>query len=181
MLKGKRIFLRPFTNEDLPLVEWLGTHKLYHETAGFAEIHNDRMAQQVLAAYMRRANNYVICDLETDDALGFVELNERGVDQRSHLDQTREVGFVLKEEFWGNGYMTEALNLLFNYAFVQLKISVIWAGHYENNRHSERLLRKLGFEFKYEVQLPFAFIEQKTQKYYLLTASNWQRFRDISY
>ena len=180
MLKGKRIWLRPFTDEDLPLIAWLGAHPLYHETAGFANISSPQMAHEVLSAYERRPENWVILHPETKKAIGFIELNERGVDERSHLDQTREIGFVLREEFWGQGYMSEALALVLDYAFTELKVSEIWAGHYENNTRSEHLLRKFGFEYKYQVEIPFAFIEQTTQKYYLLTATNWQRFRDKS-
>lgn len=181
MLESQRIYLRPFADGDLSLIQKLGSDELYRKTAGFATIHNLDEAQKILKIYQQHPNDYVICLKATDQPIGFVELSERGVDERSHLADTRELGFILLQEFWRQGYMTEALTLALDYAFTELKVSEVWAGHYENNHASANLLQKMGFEFKYDLQMPLPFIEQEDEKYYLLTPSKWQRFRDKSH
>lgn len=181
MLEGKRIYLRPFIEDDLAFIQRLGTNELYKETAGFATIHNVEEATKILHIYQQHPNDYVICLKDSNQQIGFVELSERGVDERSNLVNTRELGFILQQEYWSQGYMTEALILVIDEAFTKLKFSEIWAGHYENNHRSAQFLQKMGFEFKYDVQLPFPFIEQENEKYYLLTPSNWQRFREKSH
>ncbi|WP_164506931.1 GNAT family N-acetyltransferase [Lapidilactobacillus bayanensis] len=178
MLENQRIYLRPFTDADLNFILQLGSDDLYRQTAGFAAVHNLDEAHKILRIYQQHPNDYVICLQETHQQIGFVELNERGIDERSQLADTREVGFILLKEFWNQGYMTEALKLVFDYAFIEMKISEIWAGHYENNQRSAHFLQKMGFDYKYDVQMPFPFIEQANEKYYLLTLSKWQRFRD---
>ncbi len=177
-LENQTIYLRTFKDADVDFILKLGSDDLYRQTAGFAAIHTAEEAQKILQIYQKYPNDYVICLKATDQPIGFIELNERGIDERSHLADTREVGFILLKEFWGQGYMTMALMLVFDHAFDEMKISEIWAGHYENNRRSAHFLQKMGFEFKYDVQMPFPFIEQANEKYYLLTPSRWQRFRD---
>lgn len=177
-LKGSRICLRPFQAADIDLIEKLGTTPLYHQSAGFAIVRNATEVQQVLHIYQKRSESFVIVQQATGAAIGLVELNQRGVDPASGLDRTRELGFILLQEYWGQGYMTEALQVLLGWAFPQLALTEVWAGHYENNQRSARLLQKIGFEFRYEVTLPFKFIEQTQEKYYLLTPTRWQRLRE---
>ncbi|WP_261807373.1 GNAT family N-acetyltransferase [Lapidilactobacillus luobeiensis] len=177
-LSGSRIYLRPFQNTDGPLVNKLGTTPLYHQTAGFAIVRNAGECQQVLTIFQQRPDSFVIVRRADEQPVGLVELNLRGVDPASGLDRTRELGFVLLQEYWGQGLMTEALQVLLDWAFPHLNLTEVWAGHYENNERSARLLQKIGFEFRYDVALPFKFIEQTNEKYYLLTANSWQRLRE---
>lgn len=177
-LHDDRIRLRPFQSGDLPVMRLLGQSKLYHYDAGFAHIRSDAEARQVLQTYMKRPDNDVI-ERRSDHAfLGFVELNERGLDERSGLDRTRELGFLLQRPYWGYGYMTAALCLLLDDAFLRLNLTEVWAGHYENNHRSAHLLQKIGFQYKYDVSLPFPFLGQEVEKYYLLTPKAWYQFRE---
>lgn len=177
-LTSTRLILRRFDASDLALIETLGTTPLYHQTAGFATIQSPAAAEQVLHIYEKRPESYVIVSRATGQALGLVELSERGVDPASGLDRTRELGFLLLASAWGQGYMTEAITCLLDDAFPRLQLTEVWAGHYETNQRSAHLLQKIQFKFAYEVTLPFPFFEQTVEKYYLLTASDWQRFRN---
>jgi RimJ/RimL family protein N-acetyltransferase len=58
-----------------------------------------------------------------------------------------EVGFHLVKRCWGNGFGTEAALGALEYAWKKLQVSRVYAGHHPDNRASERILKKLGFEF----------------------------------
>lgn len=55
-----------------------------------------------------------------------------------------EVGFVLHPDFWGRGYVTEAVRVLMGAAFETLGLRRIWATCDARNIASVRVLEKLG-------------------------------------
>lgn len=57
-----------------------------------------------------------------------------------------ELGFALGREHWGNGYMSEALPALLDFAFGELKLHRIEADVDPRNASSIRLIEKLGFQ-----------------------------------
>ena len=59
--------------------------------------------------------------------------------------RSAEVGFWLGEEFWGRGIMTEALKAVSEYAFAKLDLCRIFAGVFETNPASMRVLEKAGY------------------------------------
>jgi [ribosomal protein S5]-alanine N-acetyltransferase len=58
-----------------------------------------------------------------------------------------EVGFHLAKRYWGQGFATEAAIGALDYAWQKLQLSKVYAGHHPDNRASERILKKLGFQF----------------------------------
>jgi [ribosomal protein S5]-alanine N-acetyltransferase len=62
---------------------------------------------------------------------------------------TAEIGYWLGENYWGKGITTEALKRMTNYAFETFPELVrLWAGVFEYNKSSMRVLEKAGFEFE---------------------------------
>jgi [ribosomal protein S5]-alanine N-acetyltransferase len=62
-----------------------------------------------------------------------------------------EVGFHLVKPCWGKGFGTEAALGALEYAWEKFHLSEVYAGHHPDNRASERILKKLRFEFIEEV------------------------------
>jgi ribosomal-protein-alanine N-acetyltransferase len=56
-----------------------------------------------------------------------------------------EAGYDLKEEFWGNGYMQEAMKEIIKFAETQMHINEICASVSVENQKSIRLVKNLGF------------------------------------
>jgi len=57
-----------------------------------------------------------------------------------------ELGFVLAREFWGQGYMTEALKGIIAWALKRKEIYRIWAVCDVDNLASARVMEKAGME-----------------------------------
>ncbi len=61
---------------------------------------------------------------------------------------TAELGYWLAEPFWNRGIMTEAVKLITDYAFENMKLNRIFAKPYDRNRASIRVLDKAGYQFE---------------------------------
>ena len=59
--------------------------------------------------------------------------------------RTAEMGYYIGEKYWGNGYMTEAVNLACNHVFENTDIIRIYAEPFAYNTASCRVLEKAGF------------------------------------
>ena len=56
-----------------------------------------------------------------------------------------EIGYWLGEPFWGKGYATEAAHRLVRFAFEEMDVERLLAGHFLDNPASGHVLEKAGF------------------------------------
>lgn len=90
-------------------------------------------------------------DIETNFALATEEQVIGGIGIRLCPDVHRvggEVGYWIGESFWGKGIATEALKAFTSFAFPQYGIERIWAGVFEKNPASARVLEKAGYRYE---------------------------------
>lgn len=66
--------------------------------------------------------------------------------QKDVYRKTAEIGYWIGEPFWGKGIATKAVALITEYGFNQLDLNRIYAGVFENNISSMKVLEKNGFE-----------------------------------
>lgn len=72
-----------------------------------------------------------------------------------HIDlgnNKSEVGYWLGKSFWNKGYVSEALQEVIKFGFVELKLNKIYASHFLHNPASGKVLEKNGFTFEAELQ-----------------------------
>jgi RimJ/RimL family protein N-acetyltransferase len=62
-------------------------------------------------------------------------------------EATPELGYWLGVEYWGQGYATEALHAVIDYAFADLAHEALQAGARVTNPASRRVLEKCGFQW----------------------------------
>lgn len=68
-----------------------------------------------------------------------------------HLDfkfKKAEVGYWLGKKYWGQGLAKEALLLILEYAFKDLKLNRVYAKVYSRNIPSQKLLEKYNFKLE---------------------------------
>ena len=61
-----------------------------------------------------------------------------------------EIGFHICSAHWGCGYASEAASAVIGYAFEQLGVAALYAGHNPANQVSRHLLHKLGFRYTHD-------------------------------
>ena len=62
-------------------------------------------------------------------------------------DEAPEVGYWIGAPYWGQGYATEALHAVIDYAFTDLGHAALQAGARVTNPASRRVLEKCGFQW----------------------------------
>ncbi len=62
--------------------------------------------------------------------------------------KSAEVGYWLSEKYWNQGIITEALQAITHYGFHTLELERIYAGVFEWNLKSARVLEKAGYKLE---------------------------------
>jgi len=57
-----------------------------------------------------------------------------------------ELGYWVGKKYWNRGYATEAVGLILQFGFKQLKLERIYAGTYDKNMPSQKVLQRCGFK-----------------------------------
>ncbi|HPF38540.1 MAG TPA: GNAT family N-acetyltransferase [Phycisphaerae bacterium] len=83
---------------------------------------------------------WAVVTADSDKPIGTCTLASIDTDHRR-----AEIGFMLRPEFWGRGYMTEAVAALLDFSFSTLRLHRIEADVDPRNDASLRLLERLGF------------------------------------
>ena len=84
-----------------------------------------------------------ICEKDTGALIGGIGVS--GI-HRGH--QSAMAGFWLGREYWGRGYMTEALGAVLSHCFNEMKLNRVWAGHFAGNPASGRVQQKCGLRYE---------------------------------
>ncbi|MBP2058040.1 RimJ/RimL family protein N-acetyltransferase [Lactobacillus colini] len=175
MLIGKRIYLRKIEIGDAPALFKWGKDPIYHKMAGYSGYSSLEKARQGAEIYSKRPYSYAIVLKENMQTIGLVELYERGTDVEAGLLFTKSIGFMLDKSYWHQGYMFEALTIILNYAFSDLRQNQIWAGTFSSNEASQNLLKKLGFRYVYTVDYDgVSELLNYKEKFFVLTPQDWR-------
>ncbi|MBS3174696.1 GNAT family N-acetyltransferase [Candidatus Woesearchaeota archaeon] len=84
--------------------------------------------------------NFVIdINREVVGSIGLIDIKK---------DHKAEIGYWLAEKYWGQGIMTEAVNLILNYGFKKLKLKRIYGKVFTFNKGSQKVLKKAGFSYE---------------------------------
>jgi ribosomal-protein-alanine N-acetyltransferase len=85
--------------------------------------------------------NWITRKKDTLDVVGYI-----GYWRMRKKDARAEIGYALKPEYWGNGYMQEALTKVIEFGFTEFCLHSIEANVNPANLNSIKLLEKFGFK-----------------------------------
>lgn len=142
VLETKRLALRAPQLEDAKTVAMLANDRRIAENTARIP-HPYRLSD---------AENFIAGTNKADsDALFLVTLRDGTVIGACGLtqpnDEASELGYWLGVSYWGQGYATEALHALVDYAFADLGHDALQAGARVTNPASRRVLEKCGFQW----------------------------------
>lgn len=144
-LSGKRLKLVPFDQSDRDLFVEISMcpimmmHVNNPSTCEEAE----KLFQTKLQAWSLESGNWLSLSIST--LLNNEKLGSIGLRIINHELKIAEVGFMIKQNAQGKGFAGEALELLINYAYSDLKLNKLTAICAVSNAASIKLLEKLGF------------------------------------
>ncbi|BBX35839.1 putative acetyltransferase [Mycolicibacterium mageritense DSM 44476 = CIP 104973] len=101
------------------------------------------------AALLAAPGHFVVADKHTDEMLGTVLLDRRGLDVPGHVEAAGnelELTYVFRHSAWGHGYATEAARALLVAAAAELPEQPVLVITQSANGPSLNLAHRLGFE-----------------------------------
>lgn len=113
--------------------------------AGCSPAENLQAAADAFARDLRNDDCYAIVLRATGEVIGRIKYQ---TDLRRFHVNSISVGYELRRDQWGQGYMTEALGAMVSNAFEKKKVDVVAVSHYAENLRSQRVIEKCGFRLE---------------------------------
>lgn len=145
ILRSERIMLRIAERDDLPLaVEWLNDAEVadpLDNRAPMSRVAEEAWFEQLQKDIGRTRWHFMICLREDGRAIGFC-----GFDGFDTLNGNAELGVGIGDRTcWDKGYGTEAVELLLDFGFGELRLHRIWLHVFGFNHRAIRVYQKVGF------------------------------------
>ena len=145
MLAGRTVHLRPGERDDVPLfVRWFSDerttrHLKLRSPIGLAM--EERWFETMLVGHGRDRWFFVICRRVDGRPVGTIGLHD--VD---HINGGTGLGVTIGDPAdTGRGYGSEAIAILVDFAFGDLRLERVWLDVYDDNVDARRLYERLGF------------------------------------
>ena len=147
-LETERLILRPFEDGDAPALMPIMndpevTHNLLTSPTFSEEDIAETIRKRKAAIEAKERYSLAVVLKETGRLMGACSLIEVSWE---HMHA--ELVYSLGKEFWGKGYMTEAVRRMIQFGFEELGLERISVGCFARNKASARIIEKLGFEFE---------------------------------
>lgn len=149
-IKSKRLFLRNIQESDCEEILFLRSDPSVNK---YIERPENRKTKNKVDAikFIKELNEYT--DNNTSISWGITLTNDPRIIGTiclwnfSQNNKIAEVGYDLDPKFQRKGIMSEALRMIIDYGFKELKLSKIEAYTHKGNVSSKRLLETNGFQF----------------------------------
>lgn len=150
-LETNRLTLRPWTEADAPaLFRWARDPEV-GPRAGWEPHASVEESAKIIHEVLDVPESYAIVVREGEpegEPVGAIGLKFGAASDLARDASEAELGYWLARPLWGKGYIPEAGRALLSHAFLDLRLEVVWAGHYEGNLQSRRVMEKLGLTEK---------------------------------
>jgi len=142
----KRLKLRLFQKSDAADVTTLcNNYNIYKNTLYLPYPYSIDDALSWIEHHLDNFNanktyEFAIIDKERGELFGAIALTN------NQKFKNGEIAYWIGEEFWGNGYATEAAQAILQFAFDEKKYHKVFARYFNSNPASGRVMRKLGMK-----------------------------------
>ena len=147
-LETQRLILRGWRKTDVnDLYDIMNKSSVI--TGGWQPHANINITSDVLDEYIENDDRWAVALKDCKKVIGCVRIcpdNNRG------KFYAKSINYVLSEDYWGNGYMTEAIKHIIEYSFDELNIDLLSAFHIPDNIKSKKVLERCGFEYEITIE-----------------------------
>jgi len=146
-LEGEKINLRTVEEEDLEFLrENINRKEVRTHLTARKPVNLEQEKQFFEEVISSEKNTHLAISIE-NEIIGIISLEEN-----KERTGVAEIGIWIDPENHGNGYGTEAAELITNYGFNELNFHRIMARAHEGNKGSQEIWEKLGFEKEGELR-----------------------------
>lgn len=139
-----KITLRALHSKDIKTMAQLANNKKIWDNVrdGFGHPYTEKNAEEFIKRQAKSDTEQVFAIDFKGELCGLIGL----ILQKDVHRKSAEIGYWIGESHWGKGIVTKAIELITTYAFDELKLIRIYAGIFEYNVGSIRVLEKNGFQ-----------------------------------
>lgn len=142
LLQTERLVLRCFDLNDAVDVYAYAQNPSVGLMAGWQPHQSVDDSRQWIGKTLLEGTTWAIVEKRTGRVIGTISLTH---DRFRRVENALEIGYALGEDYWGNGYATEACREVMRYAFNDAACPVLSVSHFPQNSNSRRVIKKLGF------------------------------------
>ena len=143
-LVGERVLIRDLSFKDLDDYYEYSKDPNVGPSAGWKPVPDRETASRLLSGHIISKEVFAISLRSDKKLIGTISIYHQGIRKYKYV---RQLGFSLRSDFWGQGIMTEAVNLVIKYLFEYTDCEVIEVGHHSDNYGSKRVIEKCGFNY----------------------------------
>lgn len=145
VIATKRLRLRSITEEDIDFIFKLFSRTETNLYSEYPDLETRKEAEEMYERYMKPSSEThfrLIIELqETGEPIGTI-----GFYNYTNFHMRAQIGYDLLKEYWGQGYVSEAVLGVINYGFEEVGLIRIEATVDPENKASIRVLEKTGFK-----------------------------------
>lgn len=146
-IETRRLILRPFSQADLADFNQYAQVPGVGEMAGWKHHESIEESQCILNMFINEKKTLAMVDKATLRVIGSIGLEKTS----QELGDTflslrgRDIGYVLAQDYWGQGRMAEAVQAVIDNVFNVLDFDFLSCAYFLYNHQSERITQKCGF------------------------------------
>lgn len=149
-LETNRMILRPWKVADLDDFYEYAKNPNVGPNAGWEPHKNKVISLEILQSFIEKGETRAIIYKENNKVIGSIGVH---YDEKRNGANAKMIGYVLSENYWGKGLMSEAVKEVIKYLFEEEKYDVISCYHYPFNLRSKRVIEKCGFKYEGTLRL----------------------------
>ena len=145
ILETERLLLRGWSLDDLDDLYEYAKNMSVGEMQGWKPHESKEESLVALRSFIVDDERWAIVLKENSKVIGSIKLSP---DENRGRYYAKYVSYVLSADYWGKGYMTEALSQIIKYVFEEMNIDLLSAFHYPHNTRSKCVLERCGFQYE---------------------------------
>ena len=173
-LKTDRLTLRPWRQEDLDdLYEYASVDGV-GQMAGWLPHESKEKTQMILDNFINGKKTFALeLDGKVIGSLGIETYDPEKHPALADL-QGRSIGYVLSKDYWGRGFMPEAVKAVQKYLFEDVGLDFLLISHFVWNGQSRRVIQKCGFQYLQTSIHETRYGSKESTLEYILRKEDWK-------
>ena len=177
-LETERLILRKWQETDLNDFYEYASVEGVGEMAGWPHHQDIETSKRILSGFIEGCEVYAMVLKSEDKVIGSLGIHDRLPDPEYKADVQREIGYVLSRDYWGQGFVPEAVREVIRYAFEDIGADVLWCAHFMENNQSRRVIEKSGFKYYRDGKRESKPLDKIfNEKQYIITKNDYEHIR----
>lgn len=152
-IETPRLILRPWGENDLEDFYEYARVDGVGQMAGWLPHKDIEESRTILQMFIEHKKTLALELKENGKVIGSLGIERiKDLSEIPEELQGREIGYVLSKDYWGRGFMPEAVSAVIDYCFCVLHYDYLTCAHFIRNNQSRRVIEKSGFAFLKDIK-----------------------------